>query len=191
MKIVFATNNKHKLQEVQAFLGQKIELLTLADVKCIDELPENQRTIEGNSLEKAQYLYQKYGYDCFADDSGLEVEALNNAPGVDSAHYAGSHRSHADNIALLLKNMEGISDRKAQFKTVITLVLKGETHQFEGIIKGQIITELRGSNGFGYDPVFLPEGQTKTFAEMTLEEKIADDHRTRAVKKLMDFLNKT
>ena len=186
--LCFATNNAHKLEEIQAILGNSFELLSLKDINCTQELPETGNTIEANSLEKAQYLYDHYHVDCFADDSGLEVNALNGEPGVDSAHYAGPQRSHPDNINLLLKNLSNQTDRTAQFKTVITLIIKGEIHQFEGIIKGKVLHDLRGSDGFGYDPVFMPEGFDRTFAEMSLEEKGKISHRAIAFKKLVEFL---
>ena len=187
-KLCFATNNAHKLEEIQAILGDSFELISLAETGCTEELPETGNTLEANSLQKAQYLYDHYHINCFADDSGLEVQALGGEPGVDSAHYAGPQRSHADNVNLLLKNLEGKIDRSAQFKTVITLIQNGEITQFEGSIKGQIISELRGTQGFGYDPVFVPEGYETTFAEMSLEEKGRISHRARAFAKLVEFL---
>ncbi len=188
MTLVFASNNAHKLEEIQAFLGDRFILKTLRDMNCNEDLPENHETIPENSLEKAQYLYDHYHVNCFADDSGLEVEALDGQPGVFSAMYAGPQRSHADNITLLLKNLGDNPNRNAQFRSVITLVLNGQAHQFEGIIKGQIISELRGQGGFGYDPIFIPNGQTKTFGEMTLTEKNTNNHRTIAMSKLLEFL---
>ncbi len=165
------------------------ELLSLKDINCTEELPETGSTIEANSLEKAQYVYDHYQVDCFADDSGLEVDALNGEPGVDSAHYAGPQRSHADNINLLLQNLGNQTNRNARFKTVITLVQKGEVHQFEGIIDGKILTNKKGTEGFGYDPVFMPEGFDRTFAEMSLDEKGQISHRARAFQKLITFLS--
>ncbi|MEA5260398.1 non-canonical purine NTP diphosphatase [Arcicella aquatica] len=187
-KLCFATNNAHKVEEVQAILGQNFELLTLSQIGCSEELPETGNTLEANSLQKAQYLYKHYQVDCFADDSGLEVTALGGEPGVFSARYAGEQRSHADNISLLLKNLAGKEDRSAQFRTVITLILGGEVTQFEGIIKGTIIDELKGNEGFGYDPIFVPEGFDLTFAEMSIDEKGKISHRARAVEKLITFL---
>lgn len=187
-KLCFATNNAHKLEEIQAILGDSFELVSLAETGCIEELPETGNTLEANSLQKAQYLYDHYHVDCFADDSGLEVHALGGEPGVDSAHYAGPQRSHADNVNLLLKNLTDKTDRTAQFRTVITLVQNGEITQFEGSIKGQIINELRGSQGFGYDPIFVPEGYETTFAEMSLAEKGKISHRAKAFAKLVAFL---
>lgn len=188
-KLCFATNNPHKLQEIQAILGDSFELLSLKDINCTEELPETGSTIEANSLEKAQYVYDHYQVDCFADDSGLEVDALNGEPGVDSAHYAGPQRSHADNINLLLQNLGNQTNRNARFKTVITLVQNGEVHQFEGTIDGKILTSKKGMEGFGYDPVFMPEGFDRTFAEMSLDEKGQISHRARAFQKLITFLS--
>lgn len=187
-KLCFATNNAHKLEEIQAILGDRFDLFSLKDINCTEELPETGHTLEANSLEKAQYLYDHYHIDCFADDSGLEVYALGGEPGVDSAHYAGPQRSHADNVNLLLKNLADKTDRSARFRTVITLIQNGEVSQFEVNIKGQIITELRGTEGFGYDPIFVPEGYETTFAEMSLAEKGKMSHRARAFEKLVAFL---
>jgi XTP/dITP diphosphohydrolase len=187
-KLCFATNNAHKLEEIQAILGDSFELISLAATGCTEELPETGNTLEANSLQKAQYLYDHYQVNCFADDSGLEVQALGGEPGVDSAHYAGPQRSHADNVNLLLKNLADKTDRSAQFKTVITLIQNGEITQFQGSIKGHIISELKGSKGFGYDPIFVPEGYETTFAEMSLEEKGEISARGRAFAKLVDFL---
>lgn len=187
-KLCFATNNAHKLEEIQAILGDSFELISLAATGCTEELPETGNTLEANSLQKAQYLYDHYQVNCFADDSGLEVQALGGEPGVDSAHYAGPQRSHADNVNLLLKNLGDKTDRSAKFRTVITLIQDGEINQFEGNIKGQIISELRGTQGFGYDPIFVPEGYEITFAEMSLEEKGKISHRSRAFAKLISFL---
>ncbi|PWK21832.1 XTP/dITP diphosphohydrolase [Arcicella aurantiaca] len=190
MKITlcFATNNAHKLEEIQAIWGDSFNLLSLKDINCNEELPETGNTLEANSLQKAQYLYDHYQVNCFADDSGLEVNALNREPGVYSARYAGEQRSHADNMNLLLKNLVGKSDRSAQFRTVITLIQDGKISQFEGAIEGQIIEEQRGTDGFGYDPIFMPEGFDRTFAEMSLEEKGKISHRAKAFEKLMNFL---
>lgn len=186
--VIIATNNRHKLDEIQAILGERFSLKTLRDIGCTEELAEEQNTIEGNSLQKAEYVYKNYHVDCFADDSGLEVDALNGEPGVDSAHYAGPQRSHDDNINLLLKNLAGKSDRKARFRTIITLFLDGKKHTFEGIVNGTILHERRGTDGFGYDPVFLPDGFSKTLAEMTMDEKNRISHRAVAVGKLANFL---
>jgi len=169
-------------------LGDSFNLLSLKDINCNEELPETGNTLEANSLQKAQYLYDHYQVNCFADDSGLEVNALNGEPGVYSARYAGEQRSHADNINLLLKNLEGKSDRSAQFRTVITLIQDGKISQFEGAIKGQIIEDQRGTDGFGYDPIFMPDNFDRTFAEMSLEEKGKISHRAKAFEKLIFFL---
>jgi len=190
MKIYFATNNHHKLSEVKALLGQGIELQSLADIGGEVTLPENQKTLEGNSLEKAEYIYSHYQADCFADDTGLEVYALDGAPGVFSARYAGTENNHLSNTTLLLKNLEGQRNRRAQFRTVITLIIKGKRKQFEGIIKGKIIEERRGEAGFGYDPVFVPDHHEVTFAEMDLKMKNKISHRGQAIRKLVDYLNK-
>ncbi|MCU0324340.1 MAG: non-canonical purine NTP diphosphatase [Spirosomaceae bacterium] len=191
MKLCLATNNRHKIEELQAILGNKFELVTLEEIGCFDEIPETQPTMEGNSLQKAQFVYDNYGINCFADDSGLEVDALGGEPGVYSARYAGEERSHAKNIEKLLANLEGIENRSAQFRAVITLILDGKINQFEGIVRGKIIDELRGNGGFGYDPVFVPEGFDKTFAEMTMDEKNPISHRGHSVAKLVEFLANT
>jgi len=186
--LCFATNNAHKLEEIQAILGDSFELLSLKEINCTEELPETGNTLEANSLQKAQYLYDHYQINCFADDSGLEVDSLGGEPGVYSAHYAGEQRSHGDNIYLLLKNLADKTNRSAQFRTVITLIQNGKIAQFEGIIKGKIISESRGEEGFGYDSIFIPEGHTTTFAEMSLTEKGKISHRARAFRKLVTFL---
>jgi XTP/dITP diphosphohydrolase len=188
MKICFATNNAHKLEEIRQLLGAQYELQSLEDIGCKEELPENQETLEGNSEEKARYVYEHYGVDCFADDTGLEVKALDGAPGVYSARYAGPQRKSEDNIARLLKELKGKADRTAQFRTVITLILNGQVHPFEGIVKGHITKDQAGTAGFGYDPVFVPEGFGQTFAEMDMETKNGISHRGRAVGKLVAFL---
>lgn len=187
-KLCFATSNAHKLKEVKVALDQSFELISLADLDLQEEIPETSGTIEGNSLQKAQFVWDRYQIDCFADDSGLEVEALDGAPGVDSAFYSGS-RDFDANIRLLLQNLEDKSNWKAQFKSVFTLVLQGEVQQFTGIIQGQIIREKRGERGFGYDPVFVPNGYEVTFAEMSLEQKNQISHRAKALKQLLRFLN--
>ena len=188
MKLCFATNNLHKIQEVTAVLGQSVQLLSLNDIGCTEELPEEEDTLEDNSLSKARFVYTHYHTDCFADDSGLEVAALDGAPGVHSAYYAGPQRNAADNIALLLESLEGITDRSACFRTVITLLIGGAVHTFEGRINGAILTEPKGTGGFGYDPVFRPEGSLLTFAEMGADEKNAVSHRALAVTELARFL---
>lgn len=188
MKLCFATRNTNKIKEVKAKLGNAFDIINLDDIQCSDELPETTGTIEGNSAQKAQYVWDHFQVNCFADDSGLEVEALNGEPGVDSAMYAGKHGDSEANIALLLKNLTEEKNRTAQFKTVITVILDGVQHQFTGIAKGTILPNTRGSKGFGYDPVFLPEGYDKTFAEMSLEQKNDISHRSKAFVKLVDFL---
>lgn len=189
MTLVFATHNAHKLKEIQALLPTTIELLSLTDINCNEDIPETATTIEGNALLKAQYIKEKYGYDVFADDTGLEVVALNGAPGVYSARYAGAQKNDADNVALLLQQMEGNPERKAQFRTVIALCLGKETYTFEGIAKGSICQVPIGNNGFGYDPIFVPEGYTQTFAQLSQEEKNNISHRGRAFEKLLVFLS--
>lgn len=188
MELCFATNNAHKLKEINGLLGKDFELVSLQKIGCYEELPENQDTLEGNSLEKAQFVWQHYQINCFADDTGLEVEALQGAPGVYSARYAGLQRNNQDNIYLLLRNLQNHTNRKAQFRTSITLVLEGHIHQFEGIVKGHIEQNTRGDKGFGYDSVFVPEGHTRTFAQMTMEEKSSMGHRGKAIGALVTFL---
>ncbi len=188
MRLCFATRNQHKLEEVKSLLVGTFTLMNLNDIGCHEELPETTGSIHGNSKQKAEYVNKKFMVDCFADDSGLEVTALNKAPGVDSAIYAGYQRCHGDNMNLLLKNLYEISQREAQFITVITLIVAQRAFQFEGILKGTIAREASGHGGFGYDPVFVPEGMTKTLAELTLEEKNSISHRALAVKQLVKFL---
>ncbi len=187
--VTIATNNRHKLEEIQAVLHQGIVLTTLHDIGCTEELAEDQDTLEGNSFQKADYVFRKYNVDCFADDTGLEVAALGGAPGVYSARYAGPQRNADDNIDLLLRNLAGINDRRARFRTVITLITRQGTNTFEGIVNGVILNERRGSGGFGYDPVFLPDGSSRSMAEMTMAEKNEISHRAVAVRKLVNFLN--
>lgn len=187
-KLVFVTNNLHKLNEVSTILENKIELLSLNDINCHIDIPETSNTLEGNALLKAQYIYSNYKLNCFADDTGLEVEALNGEPGVYSARYAGDIHNSEANMLKLLHNMENKENRQAQFRTVISLILDETEYQFEGIIKGKIITEKRGSSGFGYDPIFIPEGYDKTFAELGDEIKNKISHRAQAVNKLCKFL---
>lgn len=189
MKICFATNNKNKLKEIKKSLGDSHELLSLKDINCLEELPETQETIEGNSLQKAQYVFDNYGVACFADDTGLEINALSGEPGVYSARYAGPDCKAEDNMAKVLNNLSGISDRAARFKTVITLIDNGGNKtQFEGIANGEITRTKSGADGFGYDPIFKPEGYDLTFAEISIEEKNRISHRGKAVRKLLDFL---
>lgn len=187
MEYCFATNNQHKIQEVKELVGSSISILSLQDIGCHEELKEEQPTIEGNSLQKARYVFSQYHIPCFADDSGLEVVALNGEPSVHSAYYSGS-RDFNSNIALVLKKLQGRSNRTAHFKTVITLVAPAIQKQFEGILKGQILVEKRGEQGFGYDPIFLPDGYQKTLAEISLTEKNKISHRAQAVDKLIMFL---
>ncbi|MCD7937984.1 MAG: non-canonical purine NTP diphosphatase [Tannerellaceae bacterium] len=188
MKIVFATHNKHKLEEVSHIVPEGIQLISLADINCFDDIPETADTLEGNALQKAYYIKEQSGFDCFADDTGLEVEALNNAPGVYSARYAGEAHNAEANMQKLLREMEGKTNRNACFRTVIALLLNGQEYLFEGVVKGEIITEKRGNEGFGYDPIFIPEGYDQTFAELGTEIKNKISHRARAVEKLTAFL---
>ena len=190
-KLVFATNNAHKLEEVAAILGDKVELLSLNDIDCHTDIPETAETLEGNALLKSSFIYRNYQLDCFADDTGLEVEALNGAPGVYSARYAEgeSHDAQA-NMRKLLHELEGKENRKAQFRTAISLILDGKEYLFEGVIKGEIIKEKRGDSGFGYDPIFKPEGYEQTFAELGNETKNKISHRALAVQKLCAFLQR-
>ena len=187
-KLIFATNNAHKLGEVQALLGDAFELVTLRECGITEDIPETAATLEGNALQKARYVYEKTGLDCFADDTGLEVDALNGAPGVHSARYATDGHDFAANNRLLLKNLEGVVDRTARFRTVIALILDGVEYTFEGRVEGTIATSESGSEGFGYDPFFVPSGEIITFAQMSAEAKNAISHRGRAVAKLVDFL---
>ena len=193
MRLVFATNNDHKLSEVRQILGDAFEVLSLSDIGCHDDIPETADTLEGNALQKARYVSQRYGCDCFADDTGLEVEALGGAPGVHTARYAEqqgwgqTHDSEA-NMACLLHNLEKKTDRRARFRTVIALIYKGREHLMEGIVEGTILRERHGSHGFGYDPVFSPDGYDGAFAEMSAEAKNAISHRGRATQRLAEFL---
>lgn len=189
MKLVFATNNFNKLKEVQLLVPNHIALLSLAEIGCAEDIPETQPTIEGNAIQKAEYLVKNYGYDCFADDTGLEVEALNGQPGVYSARYAGPQRDANDNMEKLLTNLKDKPNRNAQFKTVIALHLNGELKTFTGICEGEITKEKQGKKGFGYDPIFKAKGYTETFAEISLDEKNRIGHRGKAVRQLIDFLN--
>jgi XTP/dITP diphosphohydrolase len=190
MTLVFATNNINKLKEVQAIMPAHIKLLSLADTGCTEDIPEKQLTIEGNAIQKAKYLKANYGYDCFADDTGLEVDALNGEPGVFSARYAGPQRNAEDNMYKLLSELTDKPNRNAHFKTVIALYLNGELKTFTGICKGEITKTKQGEKGFGYDPIFKAEGYNETFAEISLEEKNKIGHRGKAVQQLIEFLNK-
>ena len=187
-KLVFATNNAHKLSEVRAILATQYEIISLAELNCFDDIPETADTLEGNALLKAQYIFDKYQVNCFADDTGLEVDALNGAPGVYSARYAGEDNDAKKNVEKLLLNLTGESIRTANFRTVIALIENGKIHYFEGKIEGKIATEPKGETGFGYDPVFIPNGYSQSFAELGIEEKNKISHRALAVQKLADYL---
>jgi non-canonical purine NTP pyrophosphatase, rdgB/HAM1 family len=189
-KIVFATNNQHKLEEVSSILEGKMEILSLNDINCFEDIPETADTLEGNALLKARFVKEKYGYDCFADDTGLEIKALNNAPGVISARYAGEQKNAQDNMSKVLTELDGELDRQARFRTVIALILDGQEHLFEGIVTGDITETAFGNGGFGYDPIFRPEGYDCTFAELSSNEKNSISHRGRAVQKLIEFLSR-
>lgn len=188
MKLVFATNNKHKLEEVRSILGNKIEILSLSDINCFDEIDETAETLEGNAIIKARYIYNKYNVNCFADDTGLEVESLGGEPGVYSARYAGEQNDSQANMNKLLQNLTGKINRNAQFRTVIALIINGEEKLLNGIVKGTITEEKQGNSGFGYDPIFIPEGFSMSFAQMSSEEKNSISHRYRATKKLCEYL---
>jgi XTP/dITP diphosphohydrolase len=188
-QLVFATNNAHKLTEVQALLQDKISVLTLNNIGCQEDIAETGRTFKENASIKSHFVSSRYKINCFADDSGLEIDALNGEPGVYSARYGGEHGNHAANNAKVLDKMNGVSNRKARFIAVISLIWDGEEYFFEGTVEGSIRTELNGTDGFGYDPIFQPDGYDVTFAEMAMDEKNAISHRGEAVKKLVDFLN--
>lgn len=189
MKLVFATNNQHKADEIKALLLEGIEILTLKEAGILIDIPEPHDTLEANATEKSSTIYNMIQTSCFSEDTGLEVEALNGEPGVKSARYAGENRSFDDNISKLLSKLEGQSNRKARFRTVVSLIIDGKETQFEGICEGNILTERQGSGGFGYDPVFIADGADKSFGEMTMEEKSLYSHRKKAVEKLVVFLN--
>ena len=189
MKICFATNNAKKIEEVKAALGDKFQIVSLLEIGCHEELPETGNTLEHNAFQKARYVKENYGVDCFADDTGLEVEALDGAPGVYSGRYSGEPRSDERNIDKLLENLRGKANRKARFRTVIALILDGKEHQFEGIAEGQILDKRIGEKGFGYDPIFQPKGYEKTFAELSMDEKNQISHRGKAVNQLIKFLS--
>ncbi|MDA6070584.1 non-canonical purine NTP diphosphatase [Flavobacterium sp. AC] len=189
MQLVFASNNLNKIKEIQSILKGSIQLLSLEDIGCNEDIPETADTIEGNAILKANYVTEKFGYDCFADDTGLEVKALNGEPGVYSARYAGEQRDSDDNMDKLLNSLSNKEDRSAQFKTVIALNIKGEQHLFTGIAKGHIVLEKKGDKGFGYDPIFKPENYDETFAEISSEIKNKISHRAKATNQLIDFLN--
>lgn len=189
-KLVFVTNNAHKLEEIASILGEKVELLSLKDIDCTTEIPETSDTLQGNAIQKAEYIYKHYKLNCFADDTGLEVETLGGAPGVYSARYAGSGHNSEANMQKLLQNLQGANNRKAQFRTVICLIIDGKQHLFEGICKGEITEEKRGNSGFGYDPIFIPEGYDKSFAQLGNDIKNKISHRAKAVEMLYKYLNK-
>ena len=186
-KLVFATNNEHKLQEVRAILKDRFQILSLKDIRCFDDIPETADTLKGNALQKAEWVKSRYGFDCFADDTGLEVEALGGAPGVYSARYAGEEATYADNNQKLLQELNKKANRKAVFKTVICLIYHGETHYFNGEVHGSIIENNRGQTGFGYDPIFMPEGYNLTFAELGNGVKNSISHRAKAVQKFVEY----
>ena len=188
MKLVFATNNRHKLQEVRDIVGDRVEVLSLSDIGCYDDIPETADTLQGNALIKARHIYEKYGFDCFADDTGLEVEALDGAPGVYSARYAGEECCSESNMQKLLHNLTGKNNRRAQFRTVIALIINGKEKLFNGIVKGNITEEKMGDSGFGYDPIFIPEGFSESFAQMPAEMKNSISHRFRATEQLSNYL---
>jgi XTP/dITP diphosphohydrolase len=188
-QLVFATNNAHKLEEVAAKMEERIQLLSLSEINCNDDIAETGLTFRENASIKSKYIYNKYRLNCFGDDSGLEIDALNGEPGVYSARYAGAHGNHAANIAKVLVNMRLATNRKARFRTVISLVWNGNEHFFEGTVEGSIRTAASGTAGFGYDPIFQPDGYNITFAEMSLAEKNKISHRAKAVAKMIDFLN--
>lgn len=188
-KLVFASNNAHKLSEIRAILGDRLEIISLSDLQCHEEIPETADTLEGNALIKARYVWEHYGLYCFADDTGLAVEALGGAPGVYSARFAGEHASFEDNVSLLLERLSGVAaPRRARFRTVIALIDEYGTHFFEGSVDGEITLERSGDHGFGYDPIFRPEGREETFAQLTEQEKNSMSHRGRAVQKLVRYL---
>jgi XTP/dITP diphosphohydrolase len=191
VRLIFATNNRHKLEEVAAKINDEIRLLTLEDIGCKDDIEETGSTFEENAGIKSRYVYNQYHLNCFGDDSGLIVDALNGEPGVYSARYAGEHGNHAANINKVLEKLKGVEDRKARFKTAISLIWNGNEHLFEGIVEGTIRRQPVGGGGFGYDPIFQPDGYNITFAEMSLEEKNKISHRAKAMEKLITFLNKT
>ncbi|RXR19205.1 non-canonical purine NTP diphosphatase [Flavobacterium amnicola] len=190
MQLVFASNNQNKIKEIQQLVPSTIQILSLKDIGCTVDIPETANTIEGNAMLKANYVTEQYGYPCFADDSGLEIDILNGEPGVYSARYAGPQRNDDDNMNKVLEKLKNQSNRKANFKTVIALNLNGTQQLFTGIINGTLIEEKKGTNGFGYDPIFVADGFTQTFAELSMEEKSAISHRAKAVKQLIEFLHK-
>ena len=189
ISLIFATSNQNKVLEIQKILPKKFNIKSLKDLNYFEDVPENETTIEGNAIFKAKYIYEKFNINVFADDTGLEVEALNGEPGVHSARYAGTTRNSEKNIKKLLKNLKNIKNRNAQFKTVIALIIDNKLHIFSGIVEGYILDSPKGNNGFGYDPIFCPNGFDKSFAELTLKEKNLISHRSLAMKKLIDFIS--
>ncbi len=187
--LVFVTNNKFKLEEIQNIVGFKYRIMSLKDINCYDEIPETHMTIEENASEKSHYIYKRYELDCFADDTGLEIDALDGRPGVFSARYAGEGKDFDDNMNKVLSELQNTSNRKARFRTVISLILDGNEYQFEGIVNGQILTQKIGKKGFGYDPIFQPDGFSKSFAQLTMKEKNKISHRGMAIQKMIEFLN--
>lgn len=187
---VFATNNKHKLEEIAHAVGDQFKIISLDELGCYEDIPETAPTLAGNALQKARYIFDKFKVDCFADDTGLEIEALDGRPGVYSARYAGEEKNSEANMNKVIKELENSANRNAQFKTVVALIINGEEHLFEGVVEGSIIDDKRGAAGFGYDPIFIPNGYSTTFAEMNLDEKNKISHRARATVKLVEFLNK-
>lgn len=188
MELIFATQNRNKANEIQKMLPESIKIKTLADIGCEEDIPETANTLEGNATQKSVYVVEKFSVDCFADDTGLEIQALNGEPGVFSARYAGPQKKAEDNMDLVLSKLQGVEDRRAQFRTVISLIIAGEEIQFEGAVQGVITKEKSGTEGFGYDPIFKPDGYEKTFSEMDMEEKNAISHRGIAVRKLVEYL---
>lgn len=189
MKIVFATNNPNKLKEIQSLIPKEIEIISLKEIGCNEDIPETGDTLEANAFQKAHYIKDNFNYDCFADDTGLEIDELNGHPGVYSARYAGPERNANANMNKVLNELKGKKNRKAQFRTAIALILKGEEHLFEGKVEGYISKDKQGNEGFGYDPIFIPENDIRSFAQMSMQEKGAISHRGRAVKKLVTYLN--
>ncbi len=189
MKLIFATNNANKVKEIKALVGERFDILSLKEINCLDDLPETQDTLEGNAMQKARYVADKFNVNCFADDTGLEVDALDGAPGVYSARYAGEDCIAENNMNKLLSEMDGVENRKANFRTCIALIIDGQEHIFDGEVQGKITQHKSGEEGFGYDPIFQPEGYEQTFSEMTLEAKNKISHRGRAVRKLAEYLN--
>ncbi len=190
IKLVFATNNIYKIKEISNLVNVQFKIFSLKDINCFNDIPENSDTLEGNASGKAFYVYNKYGLDCFADDTGLEIESLKGEPGIYSARYAGENKNFDDNMNKVLRKLKGITNRKARFRTVISLIIKGKEVLFEGVVHGVILKQKRGNNGFGYDPVFKPDGYNKSFSEMSLEEKNKISHRFLAVQKFVNYLKR-